>query len=155
MNEDASLPEVVSAVQGTQQAFQSLLHKYEEAHSSNSRDHLALDAAMQELGTIVTVLGTIETGGVQIDFFRWFMCKCIDPTGGDSKPSIARALIEDMSNLEQRFINLNRELATNGTISSPPGEAMSIRRMVEKYHSIISQISSGQMMYVDMCLKGI
>jgi hypothetical protein len=128
---------------------------YRVTHRPDPRDLLALDVAMQALGTIVMVLSTAQDSGVQLGFVYRVLCALIVPCVEGYNISIAQALIWDMRNLEQRLIDLNREVTTNGIISSPPGEAMNIRRMVEKYLSIISKISSGQMMYVAICSIGV
>jgi hypothetical protein len=155
MDEGALLPQIAFAIKETQRAFHTLLHNYQDAQGSNSRDLAALDGAIQALGAIVGVLSTIEAGKVQIDLFHWFLCDLIVPSDKGSKISIAQALIRDMRNLTQRLTDLNGEVTAHRTVTSLPGEAMSIRQMVKKYHSIISKIASGQMMYVAPCLNDI
>jgi hypothetical protein len=155
MDEDALLPQIVFTVQETQRAFQTLLHNYRVAHGPDPGNLLALDVAMQALGTIVALVYSAETSGAQLGLIHWVLRALVVPSVDGYNISIADALIWDMRNLEKRLIELNHEVTVEGTISSPPGETMSIRRMVEKYLSIISKISSGQVMYVAASWTGI
>jgi hypothetical protein len=155
MDEEALLPQIVFTIQETQRAFQTLLHNYRVTQGRDPCNLLALDVAIQALGTIVAMLYTAEANGVQLGLIHWVLCTPIVPSIDGYNISIAQALIWDMRNLEQRLIVLNHGVTMEGTISSPPGEVMSIRRMVEKYLAIISKISSGQVMYVSACLTGI
>jgi hypothetical protein len=148
MDDDALIPQIVFTVQETQRAFQNFLYNYRAAHGPDSRELLALDAAMQALGTIVGILDGIESRGGRLDLLQWMLRVPIVPSIEGHNISIAQALIWDMRNLEQRLNDVTRMLTTDGTIKSLPSEAIGIRQMVKKYHSIISKISNAQMMYV-------
>jgi hypothetical protein len=150
MDDDALLPQIVDAVQKTQQAFQNLLSNPRVAHGTDSQDIQGIGVAMQALGTIVEILEGIESSGVQLELVHKILSNPTALSVSGYNISIAETLISDMRNLEQRMIDMNRRVAPDGMINSPPGEAMRIRTMVEKYHSIISQIPSGQTMCVAM-----
>jgi hypothetical protein len=155
MDEDALLPQIVFTIQETQREFQTLLHNYRVTHGPDPCNLLAMDVAIQVLGTIVAMLYTAEASGVQLGLIHWVLRALVLSSVDGDNISIAQALIWDMRNLKQRLIELNHEVTVKGTMSSPPGEAMSIRRMVEKYLFIISKISSGQVMYVAACWTSI
>jgi hypothetical protein len=145
MDDDAPLSQIVSTIQKTQLAFQKLLHSYRAAHGpDDSQDLLALDVAMQALGTIVEILDGINDSGGQLDLVQWVLRAPAVPSVEGHDISITQALIQDMRNLEQRLINVNRQIITDGVTRLLPEEATSVRRMVEKYHSIITKVSTGQ-----------
>jgi hypothetical protein len=148
MEDDALLSQIIFTIQETQRAFQSLLYNRRATHGSDLQDILGVDVAIQALGTIVGILEEVESSGGRLNIVDWTLRAPVVSSISGNDISIAQALIWDMRNLEQRLIDLNRQLVTNGTISSLPGEGMSIRGMVEKYLLIISQMSTGQMMCV-------
>jgi hypothetical protein len=93
MDEDALLPQIVFTVQETQRAFQTLLHNYRVAHGPDPCNLLALDVAMQALGTIVALLYTAETSGVHLGLIHWVVRALIVPSvDGDSHQQSSGAL---------------------------------------------------------------
>jgi hypothetical protein len=146
MDEEALLYQIVFTVQETQRALQNLLHNHKPTNGSDSQGIVGLDIAVQALGAIVGILERIQSSGGQLNFVHWILRAPVVPSISGYNISIAEALIWDMRNLEQRLIDINRQAIADGMISSLNGEVMNIRRMVDKYRSIIDSISSGQMM---------
>jgi hypothetical protein len=157
MDDSGLLAQVVIAVRGVQSAFQNLCSAIHVCNSEEPCDLLALEVSLQSLGTIIEILDSIDTGGGQLDLSYSILAtpNTVSTSGGQI--SVVDAMIVDMHNLEQRLIDVRREIATaHPSRSSAPagvislGEAMRIRGMIEKYHSIITEVMRGQTMCVIM-----
>jgi hypothetical protein len=154
MDEEIILSDVVKAVQGARLAFQSMCSNSGLVYGPYSRDLLALDVNLQALGDIVEILDGVHCSGAQIDFAHSILATPVISAFGQ-QISMAHTMIADMRNLERRLMDVQRDITTADVSNSHPpaqllatGEAMNIRRMVEKYRSTICGASTGQIMCV-------
>jgi hypothetical protein len=157
MVDDDLLAQVANAVQGALWAFRTLCRDHKGYQSSDTEPHdlLALDVSLHALGNIVEILNGLEAADVQLEFVHSILAAPVIVSSPDNQTSMANAMITDMRNLKRRLTDVRHDITNRHSAVSapsvqilPPGEAISIRRMVEKYHSIISEVSSGQNMYV-------
>jgi hypothetical protein len=156
MAEDGILASVVDAVQGARLAFQDLCNDRRAIHGLDSRNFPALDVGLQALGNIVEILNGVNISGAQMNLIRIILAAPVVISASDAQISMADAMITDMRNIERRLSDVRRNIAANGPNSSsleqllPHGEVVIMRRMVEKYHSMISGASAGQIMCVSL-----
>jgi hypothetical protein len=153
MADDNLLAQVVKAVQEAQSAFQSLCrdHKGIQAPDVEPHDLLALDASLQALGNIVEILEGLDKADVQLELFHSILATPVVVSTSNNQTSMANAMIADMRNLKRRLVDVRHDTTTSrSAVSAAPGrllssgEVKSVRRMVEKYNSIVSEVSSGQ-----------
>jgi hypothetical protein len=157
MADDNLLAQVVKAVQEVQSAFQSLCrdHKGIQVPDAEPHDLLALDASLQALGNIVEILNNLDKADVQLELVHSILAAPVVVSAPDNQISMANAMIADMRNLKSRLTDVRHNVTTTrSTVSADsaqilsPGEAVSIRRMVKKYRSIIRDVSSSQTLCV-------
>jgi hypothetical protein len=160
MAENNLLAQIVDGVRGAQSAFQSL---YSAIRVSDSEPKLrdltisiALDISLQSLGSAVENLNRINARGSTIDIVLSTLTAQLSNTASGHQTSVADAMIADMHNLEQHLTDVLHDVTTankRGTPASvrllPPEEVISIQGMVEKYRSMISEVSDKQ----TMCVK--
>jgi hypothetical protein len=154
--DERRLADVLTAVQGAQSAFQNLCgnHRLFNTHA-DSRDLQALDISLHALGNVVEMLDGVISGRAQIQLVDSILAApALISASGDST-SLADVIIGDMHNLQTRLIAIQRNISPLNDQDSqtlvhqlPLGEAMSMRGMIDKYRSIISEVCSGQIMCV-------
>jgi hypothetical protein len=157
MNEPR-LAEVVDAVQGARSAFQNLCGVRTPSRvQADSRDLQAfkLDVSLQALGNVVEILEGVVSRGTRVQLVEDILAAPALKSGSDNPTSLANAIIADMRNLQARLIDVQCKVSPSsvqnyGTSIEllPLGEAMSMRRMIQKYRSIIGDACSGQIMCV-------
>jgi hypothetical protein len=148
------LAQLVTAVQGARSAFQSLCSA---THVSDAepRDLMVLDVSLQSLSTMVEIFDSVDPSGGQLDLVISTLSTPTIVSAAGGHISVADAMIVDMHNLEQRLTDVLHDITTVGPRHPltpvkpiPLGEAMAIRAMIEKYCSLICEVSSWQRMYV-------
>jgi hypothetical protein len=154
MAEDGILSRVAKAVEGAQSAFQALYNNHRGVYANDSRDLHALDLSLQALGSIVEILDGANLNEAQIDLFCSILATPVAVPISDEQISLANAMINDLCNIERRLDGVRRNITASGPNSRNPEqllpleETVSMKRMVEKYCSIISGASSGHIMCV-------
>jgi hypothetical protein len=156
MDDADLLAQIMSTVRKAQSAFQNLCRDGRAIYGPDSRDLLALDASLSALGNIIELLEGIESRGGQFDLIHSVLVTSMAPSLSGDMISIAEAIIWDMCNLEKCLVDVQSDTITRSSASVPllpPGEAMSIHRMLEKYYSIMNNTSKGQLMCVNASEK--
>jgi hypothetical protein len=163
MADDDLLARISNAVQGVQSAFQNLCSDYKSIHTidAEDRDLLALGPSLQGLGSIVEILNGLDAADVDMEHVRSILvAPSVVSTSGYHMPMV-NAMIADMHILKGRLIDVRNDITTSQSGVSatssqifPPGEAMNARQMIEKYHSIITEISRSQNLCVIHCQRG-
>jgi hypothetical protein len=156
MDEDALLARIVGAVQGARSAFQNMCDRHRIVHAPDSHDLLALDASLQALGNVVEILESIVSDGAQLVLVNSVLTAPVACTASGDQISLVETIIADMDNLKLRLSKIQQGMVDGSTSSSATiqsfaiGEVMGIRWMVEKYRSMFSSVSGGQVMYGSM-----
>jgi hypothetical protein len=157
------LAEVRTAVEGTRLAFQNLCNGQRLCQAEvNSRDVLNLDISLQALGNVINILDEVVSDGARIQLVDSLLATSIPISASGNHTLFADAIIADMHNLEARLVDVQGEISHSSSQNSPTlvqlfphGEALSVRIMIDKYRSIISEACSGQIMCVITSWKAV
>jgi hypothetical protein len=154
MDEDGILARVVHAVQEARSAFQDLCSgDHKVIHAQDSPDLLDFDVDLHALGSICELLNGIDPGDHQFPLINSILAAPVNVSTSGNQMPMANAMIADMRNLKLHLVDVRRvTITTSSSVAVASvqrltlGEAMSIRRMVKKYHSIISETLNSQIL---------